>query len=145
MWKLLCRFCKPYKRVLVSDVKINKEMTDLKKKEAETVKPWCIWRRFTHITMEEHKEMAYGSFRNCWNCIILVLPLLMNTMWLQGPQSAFAMKYYRSHHHIRLPGDILALMAAQEASLKAQKAVWAPPLSPRTTTMQVCYFIHPMF
>ena len=67
---------------------LMRKLAHLKGKEVETVKLQCIYRRFAHITIEEHKEMGYGSFRNCWNCIIfysMVLPLLMNTTWLQGP------------------------------------------------------------
>jgi len=43
----------------------------LKGKEAKTVKLQCIYRGFTHDTVEEHKKMGKQQLQNCWNCIIL--------------------------------------------------------------------------
>jgi len=62
-----------------------------------------------------------------------LLALLMITMWQQGLQStadSICNKCYKWHCHMA-PGDILVLMAVQEASLKAQKAVWDLHSAPR--------------
>lgn len=49
------------------------KLTDwyFERKEAETVEPWCIYRRFTYNTIEKQKEMSNSSCQNCQNWTIL--------------------------------------------------------------------------
>ena len=86
-----------------------RKLADLKGKEAETVKLQCISGQRNGLQqlqelLELHHFLQYG-------------------LAIVDEHHVTARSSYKSHRHIGLPGDILALTAAQEASLKAWKAV----------------------
>ena len=89
------------------------------------------------ITSREFFCKTWKYMDAYWYSLSYPLTLLMNipcdSKGLNPQQTAFATSCTAT---LGLPSDIMVLMAAQEASSKAQMAVWAPPLSPRTSTRQ---------
>ena len=97
---------------------------------AKTLVPQCldmcdtliIW-RFFQKTWRYIDAYAYISLYLCFH----VANLPYYSKGLNTKQTAFAVKKYKSHHHVGLPSDIIALMHSWTQAFDTQKCSFSSP------------------